>query len=1032
MSTTGTPPSSNPTPPPTDLMKAYLESMLRLDGLRERGLDGINKERGLMADVLKLSLEIGTQFNIHNKMVGSVVKEMSTLDKISAEIKNRNDENYSLENNYVALAKEQAELENAELKRNERLLDISLEMTNLMRLKEKAEARGWSGAAANISRQMDLLAAQRAALDVASAGQSELINKGRETLAQTVKELEANREIVKEKNKQAAQERLKQSMSDKIFGSALQDFAKTDLAQSMGLDKLIATMGPVAEVIKATINLAIKGVVLMYERFLELQKSAEDFRITTGLTVDQSAALESNARKLNIQYQHMGLSLKDAYDVTAALMTEFGNQQVVEMNKSLVETSSLLKTNYGVAAETSAGFLSNVMAISGASAETAENVAAFSAKLSKASGVPLNKIMKEVAGASNTTYGLMRGSSAELVKAAANALRLGTSLETISSAARKSLNFYESITDEMEASVLVGENLSFQKARERSFAGDLVGFQRETLATVKSIAGFDERSVFEKEAVAKAAGIELKELTKILNLDKQISKLLPAQREEYDKLLKANTANVEATGKELLQQQKMQSVITKIENIWKQIKVTIAEALGPALDDIASIILGIVNAMSSLSGTSEGTTSRMSSWFKLLAIVVLSVVAAVTVLGLGIGILIFTLSKLAKLPDLGRGLISLGKGIRHLGQSMGKSIGDFISSIGKGLIEFGKSMGKAVSNFLDALKDSMKGAAVLVVLSLAVIGLAIAFKFAAEGIKLLLDAGVGFGELMTAIGVGVALATGALWALSLVLGPLSIALIAFGAAAMNPAVWAGMGLLFVLMSTLVAAAIGFAFALKMVGEAVMLTAKGAELFANSLISLAEVGGTGLIGLSVGIYAIAGAILALNASFAIFALFSILSIGGMIFLYKLSGMATELNLVGSALQNIANALERISNIKSFPKLDFNNSIDSNMKSLQPPEGLFDTTDQEATRTYQTVNHQPLLPMQELPLPALPLPAHPATTTSADTDKKFDHNILNKVDELTQSVGQLVDFMKSGGTIAKVYLDGRAVSKELAMV
>ncbi len=1017
MATPATPPPSNPTPPAAAQpdMQAYLDSLVRMNSLRDRGLDGIKKERDLMAGVLRLSGQIedqlgqmGIQFNIHNQMVGSVVKEMSTLDKISAEIKNRNDENYSLENSYVSLAKNHLALE---IESNTKLLDIQSRMANLMRLKEKAEARGWNGAAANLSRQMDALTNEKNLMN-------DKIEISKSILKQTADELELNRQLVDALNKQAAQERLKQSMSDKIFGSALQDFAKTDLAQSMGLDKLIATMGPVAEVIKATINLAIKGVVLMYERFLELQKSAEDFRITTGLTVDQSAALESNARKLNIQYQYMGLSLKDAYDVTAALMTEFGNQQVVEMNKSLVETSSLLKTNYGVAAETSAGFLSNIMAISGASADTAENVAAFSVKMSQASGVPLNKIMKEVAGASGTTYGLMRGSSTELVKAAANALRLGTSLETISSAARKSLNFYDSITDEMEASVLVGENLSFQKARERSFAGDLLGFQRETLATVKSIEGFDQRSVFEKEAVAKAAGIELKELTNILNQDKQISKLTHAQREDYEELLKFNTKQVETTGKELLQQQKMQSVITKIENIWKQIKVTIAEALGPALDDIASIILSIVTSVSKLSGTAEGTTSRMSSWFKLLAIVVLSAVAAIAALALGIGILFFTFSKLGTfLPSLGKGLGELGTGIKSLGQSVGKEIGDFIGSIGRGLIEFGKSMGKAVSNFLSALKDNMQGAAVLVALSLAVIGLAYALKLAAEGIKLFLDAGLGFGEIMGLAAVGVLGLIAVLRTLSITLPLIGPALITLGA----ESVAAAPGLLIFagVMAVIAGTALALGWAAKMIGEGFKLAGDGAGLFANSLVKLAEIG---FLKLSAGLYGISGAILALSAS-----LITMSASGAPNFLNELASMSTKFLTVASALETIANALERISNIKSFPEIDLNNSIDYNVKSLPTVDD--NSLDLEEFFAEYIADYNKLFTS-----PTQPLPESTDSETMVSKEYPSVENVESNAAEiksLTTAVNSLVDYMKTGGVIANTYLDARLVSKELGI-
>ena len=48
-----------------------------------------------------------------------------------------------------------------------------------------------------------------------------------------------------------------------------------------------------------------------------------------------------------------------------------------------------------------------------------------------------------------------------------------------------------------------------------------------------------------------------------------------------------------------------------------------------------------------------------------------------------------------------------------------------------------------------------------------------------------------------------------------------------------------------------------------------------------------------------------------------------------------------------------------------------------------------------------------------------------------NEKSNNNIIDKVDKLTESVDQLVQFMKSGGVIANTYLNARLVSKELGI-
>ena len=66
--------------------------------------------------------------------------------------------------------------------------------------------------------------------------------------------------------------------------------------------------------------------------------------------------------------------------------------------------------------------------------ETARNSMALAAQMAKALGVPLDKVMEDVAGASDETLSLIRGSTTELIKALVEARRLGTNLETLSGA----------------------------------------------------------------------------------------------------------------------------------------------------------------------------------------------------------------------------------------------------------------------------------------------------------------------------------------------------------------------------------------------------------------------------------------------------------------------------------------------------------------------------------------------------------------------------------------------------------------------
>ena len=62
-----------------------------------------------------------------------------------------------------------------------------------------------------------------------------------------------------------------------------------------------------------------------------------------------------------------------------------------------------------------------------------------------------------------------------LAKAAVQARALGLSLDTTSKIAEGLLDFEQSITKEVEASVLIGRQLNFQKARELALNNDIEG-----------------------------------------------------------------------------------------------------------------------------------------------------------------------------------------------------------------------------------------------------------------------------------------------------------------------------------------------------------------------------------------------------------------------------------------------------------------------------------------------------------------------------------------------------------------------------
>jgi hypothetical protein len=167
---------------------------------------------------------------------------------------------------------------------------------------------------------------------------------------------------------------------------------------------------------------------------------------------------------------------------------------------------------------------------------------------------------------------------------------MGVNLKTVSDSARSMLNFQSSIHDEMEASVLVGKNLNFMESRRLAYAGDIEGSAKATLNTIKSAGEFQKMNMFQQEAIAKAAGMSVGDINKMLMMEKQLAQLTPAQRDEYERLTKLSKEKVEATGQDLLKQAKMQSILTNINNSFGKILNILSDKLVPVVELFAKVL----------------------------------------------------------------------------------------------------------------------------------------------------------------------------------------------------------------------------------------------------------------------------------------------------------------------------------------------------------------------------------------------------------------------------------------------------------
>jgi len=353
--------------------------------------------------------------------------------------------------------------------------------------------------------------------------------------------------------------------------------------------------------LKDPLTAGFKLIELSAKRFVELDNAGKAFRESTGFLSSQTKEIETNIRQSSRDLGEFGITVEAAKESATALANAFGDTSIA--SKENLEYVSLMKQNLGVSADDSVSLMQNFMGIGGMTSQVANKTAGAAASLAKAAGVPFAKVMKDVAAAGGEVYKLVRGSVDALIKGAVEARRLGIELKDVGAAADKFLDFQTSINSEMEASVLIGKDVNFTRARELAYAGDLAGLAKEQSRILKEVGDLRKLDAFQTKALAESMGLSVDQLVKMNAKQEELNELrrknpdLAAQYEkDLDTLDKTNETLEEKYQKEIRSRQ-IASQQQKIMNDINQIITKLAELFLPVI----SLVMGLLTVLIKIS-----------------------------------------------------------------------------------------------------------------------------------------------------------------------------------------------------------------------------------------------------------------------------------------------------------------------------------------------------------------------------------------------------------------------------------------------
>jgi hypothetical protein len=360
-----------------------------------------------------------------------------------------------------------------------------------------------------------------------------------------------------------------------------------------GLVKSLKSINPYA--------IAAAAAVILIKEALDMDQELTDMARGLGISREEAEHLHHEFLDIAENTKVIGASAGEMSKSYMELANVLGSAKLA--TAEMAETQVLLTKQYGLAGEDAAMFQRMAM-LSGRTAE--QNVVAIQGITEEMTGGMMNykAVMKDVASSSKAVQATFKGNISQLTKAVITARKFGKTLDEVKSITDGLLDIEGSLAAEMEARVLTGKDMNLDKARELALNGKIDESMEEIM---KQAGGYDElmkMAPYQREAIAKAANMEVDALIKGAEQQKLLNDLSKESGREIksisdlkeEDLAKLQATTAEEARKLVLQQQqasaqeKMAELGNKIMAIFGKLAVPMMEILDPLMEIVDFIL----------------------------------------------------------------------------------------------------------------------------------------------------------------------------------------------------------------------------------------------------------------------------------------------------------------------------------------------------------------------------------------------------------------------------------------------------------
>lgn len=387
-----------------------------------------------------------------------------------------------------------------------------------------------------------------------AARQTVLDNAKIASIKETISELSA-RELVygggltKEKLKQKGLSEITGNLEGSNAAAALRNFQATTKQSNVLTSGLSAGFKSIGEGVSGFfkgggwIGLAITGAIKLFQFIKDAMfgasKQVADFQRNLMVSSEEAEKIRQRAYDISARSSELAdtqgkivilqKQIVEAQNATnAAFETSIDfTSELFEGGEKLLAQSAILKDNMGLEAEAQAELTRESIRtgkeIEQITKSSYGNIAAIG--LGKKIQFDVNKLLTEATKIQGNLRLNFKGSTEELAKAVAQAKLLGVNLTQLEKVQNSLLNFEESISAELEAELLTGRDFNLERARTLALEGDLVGMAEALNAQGITYNNLQNYNIIQRQAIAKALGMEVSELADALKKQEEYNAL---------------------------------------------------------------------------------------------------------------------------------------------------------------------------------------------------------------------------------------------------------------------------------------------------------------------------------------------------------------------------------------------------------------------------------------------------------------------------------------------------------------------------